>query len=84
MGLKLPAPTEELIAALQQVGRYLDRMADISPTDRTHITARLNANTVWQAARRIEELGELVEELLRLNDPTRHDVREARHDRQTH
>lgn len=60
---RLPPPTENLIARLQAAGRYLDHLADTAIDDMAHAVARANANTVWHAVDRLEELAELVEEL---------------------
>jgi hypothetical protein len=60
---RLPAPTVEAINEARHAAKYLDHLADVAPTDQTHVVARAHAMAVWNAIDRLEELATLIEDL---------------------
>lgn len=60
--MKLPEPTAETLRDLQQVAKFLDRIADSSVSNQTHVQARALATATYRAIERVEALAGIVED----------------------
>lgn len=60
---KLPQPTADAIADLRRIGRYLDHVADTTPSDYQHAIAYEHAVKCWHAIEVVEGLADIVEDL---------------------